>query len=55
MVSREIARLAEAGKTDPAARRASKRLARDFRNLGDALCAGDGLCSTSCPVKINVG
>ena len=55
VVSREIARLAEAGKTDPAARRASKRLARDFRNLGDALCAGDGLCSTSCPVKINVG
>ena len=55
VVSREIARLAEAGKTDPAARRASARLARDFRNLGDALCAGDGLCSTSCPVKINVG
>ena len=55
VVSREIARLAEAGKTDPAARRASKRLARDFRKLGDALCAGDGLCSTSCPVKINVG
>ena len=55
VVSREIARLAEQGKTDPAARRASKRLARDFRKLGDALCAGDGLCSTSCPVKINVG
>ena len=55
VVSREIARLAEVGKTDPAARRASKRLARDFRKLGDALCAGDGLCSTSCPVKINVG
>lgn len=55
VVSREIARLAEEGKTDPAARRASKRLARDFRKLGDALCAGDGLCSTSCPVKINVG
>ena len=55
VVSREIARLAEAGKTDPAARRASKRLAHDFRSLGDALCAGDGLCSTSCPVKINVG
>ena len=55
VVSREIARLAEAGKADPAARRASARLARDFRNLGDALCAGDGLCSTSCPVKINVG
>ena len=55
VVSREIARLAEEGKTDPVARRASKRLARDFRKLGDALCAGDGLCSTSCPVKINVG
>ena len=55
VVSREIARLAEVGKTDPAARRASARLARDFRSLGDALCAGDGLCSTSCPVKINVG
>ena len=49
-VSREIARLAGGG-----CGRAAKRLARDFRKLGDALCAGDGLCSTSCPVKINVG
>ncbi len=32
-----------------------KRLERQFRLLGDETCAGDGLCSTSCPMKINVG
>ena len=55
VVSREIARLEAKGETDPGAKRAAKALAREFRALGDALCAGDGLCSTSCPVKINTG
>ena len=55
VVSREIARLKAKGETDRGAKRAAAALERDFRRLGDALCAGDGLCSTSCPVKINVG
>ena len=55
VVQREIARLSELGKTDPAARRAARRLTREFRRIGRDLCAGDGLCSTSCPVGINTG
>ena len=55
VVQREIARLSELGKTDPAARRAASRLTREFRRIGRDLCAGDGLCSTSCPVGINTG
>lgn len=55
VVSREIAHLEEAGKTDPEARRLCNEMKRDFANLGDRLCAGDGLCSTSCPVKISAG
>lgn len=31
------------------------QLVREFRYLGNELCAGDGLCSTSCPMKINTG
>ncbi len=55
VVQREIARLSELGKIDPAARRAAKRLTREFKRIGRDLCAGDGLCSTSCPVGINTG
>ena len=55
VVQREIARLTELGKTDPAARRAAARLIREFRRVGRDLCAGDGLCSTACPVGINTG
>ena len=55
VVQREIARLTELGKTDPAARRAAKQLTREFRRIGRDLCAGDGLCSLSCPVGINTG
>lgn len=29
-------------------------LDNDFRYMGKDLCAGDGLCATTCPVKINV-
>jgi len=50
VVQREIARLAAAGETA-----AAKRLADEFRVVGKDLCAGDGLCSTSCPVGINTG
>lgn len=32
-----------------------KELKREFNRMGRDLCAGDGLCSTSCPIKINVG
>ena len=30
-------------------------LEKSFRYLGEDTCAGDGLCSTSCPMGINVG
>ncbi|MBR4171138.1 MAG: FAD-binding oxidoreductase [Kiritimatiellae bacterium] len=55
VVQREIARLSRLGETDPAARRSAKRLTRQFRKIGRDLCAGDGLCSTGCPVGINTG
>ncbi len=32
-----------------------KQLEASFKYAGEQTCAGDGLCSTSCPVKINVG
>ncbi|MBO4447099.1 MAG: FAD-binding protein, partial [Bacteroidales bacterium] len=32
-----------------------QRLRKEYRYYGDALCAADGLCSTSCPMKINTG
>ena len=52
-VWREITRLE--GEKDPESRRLALKLKREFRRLGKDLCAGDGLCSTSCPVKINTG
>ena len=55
VVQREIARFAELGAADPAARRMAARLKKDFRTVGRDLCAGDGLCSTGCPVGINTG
>jgi D-lactate dehydrogenase len=55
VVSREIARLEAEGVSDPSARKLARELKRDFRRMGDSLCAGDGLCATSCPVKVNVG
>lgn len=30
-------------------------LERDYHRMGNALCAGDGLCATSCPLHINTG
>ena len=32
-----------------------KELESKFKYAGEQTCAGDGLCATSCPVKINVG
>ena len=55
IVQREITRLAELGKTDPAARRQADELVKEFRSIGKDLCAGDGLCATSCPLGINTG
>ena len=61
IVQRELSRLKEVIKRegDEAKRREAKKLLRslekDFRKIGRDLCAGDGLCSTSCPIKINVG
>ncbi len=49
IVSREISRLTETGE-DPDR---LKRLKDAFVYYGCETCAGDGLCSTSCPMKIN--
>ncbi|MGM9803537.1 MAG: FAD-binding and (Fe-S)-binding domain-containing protein [Muribaculaceae bacterium] len=51
VVQREMSRLRSTGE-DP---ERLKRLERQFRYYGNETCAGDGLCSTSCPMKINVG
>ena len=50
-VQREIREL-EATGADP--QRAS-RLRKQYKYYGDQTCATDGLCSTSCPMKINTG
>ena len=55
VVQREIARLRESGTVDRKARRQAAELERDFRGVGRDLCAGDGLCSTGCPIGINTG
>ena len=50
VIQREISHLRETGENP-------KRLAtlvKQYRYQGDQTCAGDGLCSTSCPMKINV-
>ena len=50
VIQREISHLRETG-SDP------ERLAtlvRQYHYQGDQTCAGDGLCATSCPMKINV-
>ena len=50
VIQREIARLDKEGRYHEA-----NRLRKAFRRMGKDLCAGDGLCSTSCPVGINTG
>ena len=53
VVQREMKRLE--GSKEQEAKMLLKQLKKDFARLGRDLCAGDGLCSTSCPIKINVG
>ena len=55
VVQREIARLKDEAGGDANARRLAARLERGFRRVGRDLCAGDGLCSTGCPIGINTG
>ena len=49
-LQREMARLAETGE-DPAL---LASLRKQYSYYGDQTCAGDGLCSMSCPMGINV-
>ncbi len=51
VVQREIARLKSTGE-NPAR---LHRLEHQYHYLGDVTCAADGLCSTSCPMRINTG
>jgi D-lactate dehydrogenase len=53
IISREISRLKALGTPDDLAK--AKVLEKEFRYLGNQTCAGDGLCSTSCPMGINTG
>lgn len=50
VVQREISRLKQHRELSEA-----EELERQYRYLGDQTCAGDGLCSTSCPMGINTG
>ena len=47
---REISRLRRSGEEPERL----KELEKGYRYYGDETCAGDGLCSTSCPMGINV-
>ena len=51
VAQREIARLQKTGE-NPALLR---RFIKQFKYLGNQTCAKDGLCATSCPVKIDTG
>ncbi len=50
---REMARLHRLGGPENIAR--AERLQKQFSYPGNSTCAGDGLCSTSCPMKICTG
>ena len=50
-VQREIRELEHTG-ADP---ERAARLRKQYKYYGDQTCATDGLCSTSCPMKINTG
>jgi D-lactate dehydrogenase len=51
VLQREIAHLKTSG-TNP---RRLRTLKKQYRYPGNRTCAGDGLCSTSCPMGINTG
>ena len=50
-VQREICHLEATGQNPERA----ARLRKQYKYYGDQTCATDGLCSTSCPMKINTG
>ena len=50
VIQREISHLRQSG-ADP---QRLATLVKQYRYQGDQTCAGDGLCATSCPMKINV-
>ena len=50
-VQREIRHLASTGENPERL----ARLRQQYRYYGDQTCAADGLCATSCPMKINTG
>lgn len=51
VLQREISRLKQSG-TDP---ERLSLLEKQYRYPGNQTCAGDGLCSMSCPMNINTG
>lgn len=51
VLQREISRLKESGENP----RRLATLQKQYRYPGNQTCAGDGLCSTSCPMGINTG
>lgn len=51
VIQREVSRLKRTGEDASLL----KSLESDYAYLGDATCAGDGLCATSCPMGINTG
>ena len=51
VLQREIARLQQSGKDNLRL----KRLQKQYLYYGNQTCAGDGLCSLSCPMGINTG
>lgn len=51
VLSREMARLTKSGENPELLR----ELKAGYRYWGNMTCAGDGLCSTSCPMGINTG
>ncbi len=53
VVVREISRLTKSG--SPEDLRMARLLKKQFHKPGDKYCAGDGLCSMSCPMGINTG
>lgn len=49
---REIIRLKAGDETD---KERAARLEKEYRYYGNQTCAADGMCATSCPMKINTG
>lgn len=52
-ILREIERLDRIG--DAASRATADQLLAEYEYFGNETCAADGMCATSCPVKINTG